>query len=43
MIAEMGKGLSKNRGKCTVDSAFSKQNYLFLIMSGPSNEGLGET
>ena len=43
MIAEMGKGLSKNRGKCTVDSAFWKQNYLFLIKSGPSNEGLGET
>ena len=50
MIAEMGnvynkleKVFQRTGGKCTVDSAFSKRNYPFLIKSGPSNLGLGET
>ena len=50
MIAEMGNVYNKlekvyeqTGGKCTVDSAFSKRTYPFLIKSGPSNEGQGET
>ena len=40
---KLEKVFQRTWGKCTVDSAFSKRNYPFLIKSGPSNLGLGET